>query len=431
MDFSTIPDNKVIYYGTGRVLNRLSRHFYDLFAYAEKVVDRSPRKNYLGGDSVPLVALGDMSPSAFAGRTVVMTIKNREEASRTLNEQYGVPYEKIIPIQDWIVYLLRQRLIIIRSHSVRIEVCSLCQLNCRDCYMRHGTDKIMGLGYMPVDKFNSILEENPYIDECELSNNGEVFLHPYLHDILRIAREHGVSVWMKNGVNMNTVNENVLEELVSGNVKEILVSIDGASDDTYPVYRRNGSFSKVISNIKKINELKKERNIEYPKLMWQFVMMKHNVHEIQKARELASELGMGIVYKRSWNPSEAEAVDRMLAQNSLTLDSRNSFPSQSTEDQSKLPVYEIHYCNDMIFTPQINWDGRILGCCSNIFKGWNGNVFRDGLIASVNADDYINAVIDLMDNNSPDEDNPCALCIKNDLRHNNGELFFKREIALY
>ena len=37
-------------------------------------------------------------------------------------------------------------------------------------------------------------------------------------------------------------------------------------------------------------------------------------------------------------------------------------------------------------TPQINWDGKVLGCCVNHRGDFGGNAFRDGLTASVNTE---------------------------------------------
>ena len=37
-------------------------------------------------------------------------------------------------------------------------------------------------------------------------------------------------------------------------------------------------------------------------------------------------------------------------------------------------------------SPQVNWDGKMLGCCVNYWGDFGGNVFRDGLLATINGD---------------------------------------------
>jgi MoaA/NifB/PqqE/SkfB family radical SAM enzyme len=60
-----------------------------------------------------------------------------------------------------------------------------------------------------------------------------------------------------NGVNLNAAKEDVLEGLVKCNFRRITCSIDGASSETYKVYRVGGNLDKVLENIKKINCYKK------------------------------------------------------------------------------------------------------------------------------------------------------------------------------
>jgi MoaA/NifB/PqqE/SkfB family radical SAM enzyme len=69
-------------------------------------------------------------------------------------------------------------------------------------------------------------------------------------------------------------------------------SIDGASNETYQLYRVKGNFDTVIENVRKINRFKQQQHSDYPQLTWQFVVFGHNEHEIPVARRLASDLGM-------------------------------------------------------------------------------------------------------------------------------------------
>jgi len=51
-----------------------------------------------------------------------------------------------------------------------------------------------------------------------------------------------------------------------------------------------------------------------------------------------------------------------------------------------------HYYNPVCYqlfnSPQINWDGRLLGCCINIDKDFGVNVFDVGFINAVNSENY-------------------------------------------
>jgi hypothetical protein len=56
---------------------------------------------------------------------------------------------------------------------------------------------------------------------------------------------------MSNGVNLNHARDEVLEGLVKIRVRAVNCSIDGASWETYGVYRVAGDFDLVIGNIQR------------------------------------------------------------------------------------------------------------------------------------------------------------------------------------
>lgn len=186
---------------------------------------------------------------------------------------------------------------------VRIDACTICQLKCHCCKNGQGKlkDSIVGHGFLSFENFKRFVEMNPFIEKIELANWGEVFLNPELGKIIAFAHENGVKLAAKTGTNFNNVSDEMLELLVKCEFDSLVISLDGASNETYSFYRRGGNFDTVIENIKKLNNLKTKFNSNYPKLYWQFVMMGHNEHELPKARKLAEELGMGFMPKLNWS----------------------------------------------------------------------------------------------------------------------------------
>ena len=57
---------------------------------------------------------------------------------------------------------------------------------------------------------------------------------------------------------MNNATDEMLEALVKYGFAHMRCSIDGASNESYSQYRIRGNFDRVISNIRKINEYKKQ-----------------------------------------------------------------------------------------------------------------------------------------------------------------------------
>jgi hypothetical protein len=60
--------------------------------------------------------------------------------------------------------------------------------------------------------------------------------------------------------------------------------------------------------------------------------------------------------------------------------------------------------------PQINWDGKNLGCCRNFWGDFGGNAFTDGLRACFNHEKMHYARAMLRGRKPPRDDVPCSTC---------------------
>jgi hypothetical protein len=67
-------------------------------------------------------------------------------------------------------------------------------------------------------------------------------------------------------------------------------------------------------------------------------------------------------------------------------------------------------CHQLWDDPQINWDGKVLGCCRNFWGDFGANAFVDGLSESVNSEQMRYAREMLMGRKPPREGIPCTTC---------------------
>jgi len=131
-------------------------------------------------------------------------------------------------------------------NMVRLEASTICQLNCKACYMRINNYGVVGKGYLKLEDFKRFVDNNKFIKNIELSNSGEIFLNPDLIEILKYAYSKNVLLTADNGVNFNNVSDEMIEALVKYKLYSLTFSIDGASQEVYEKYRINGNFNKVI-----------------------------------------------------------------------------------------------------------------------------------------------------------------------------------------
>lgn len=287
---------------------------------------------------------------------------------------------------------------------VRLEASSHCQLRCPACPTTDGSiDQVIGKGFLKADDFRAFLERNPSVQNVELSNYGEIFLNPQLLEILKIAHERNVALAALNGVNLNSVSDEVLEGLVKYRFREMTCSIDGASAETYRIYRVRGNFDRVIGNVAKINRWKEKYSSRHPLLRWQFVVFRHNEHELPKARAMATELGMHFLAKLSWTDTGAFA-DPEMVRRETGVTSRAEFEETFGRD------YAQSICHQLWDRPQVNFDGKMLGCCRNFWGDFGSNAFTEGLTASVNGEKMTYARRMLRGAAAARADIPCTTC---------------------
>ena len=290
---------------------------------------------------------------------------------------------------------------------VRLGATTVCQLKCPTCVTATGElYETMAKGYLRFENFKRFIDENTEVREIELSDFGEIFLNPQLPQIIEYAFENNVKLSATNGANLNTVRDSTLEALVKYEFAHMRCSIDGASQETYKQYRVRGNFDRVIKNIDTINAYKKQYKSEFPLMTWQFVVFGHNEHEIGKARQMAYDRGMEFETKLNWDETWSPVRDKNMVRIEMGIGAASRSEFKENNDSS----YMDYICHQLWDDPHFNFDGTIWGCCRNYWKGWDGNVFEDGIEGALSSEQMQYGRRMLTDGIEPRDDVPCTRC---------------------
>src|SRR5690349_12177568 len=91
----------------------------------------------------------------------------------------------------------------VRPRAIRLEASSFCQLRCPSCpTTARAIHPAVGSGFLRLDDFRRLIDENPSLATIELSNYGEIFLNPQLLQIFELAHERNIALTAGNGVNL-------------------------------------------------------------------------------------------------------------------------------------------------------------------------------------------------------------------------------------
>ena len=82
------------------------------------------------------------------------------------------------------------------------------------------------------------------------------------------------------------------EAYVMSGLDFMILSIDGATQDTYARYRRNGDLRVVFRNIEALVKARARMRKRTPVICWQYLAFTHNVHEVKAAVKICRDLGI-------------------------------------------------------------------------------------------------------------------------------------------
>ncbi|MFC1888101.1 radical SAM protein, partial [Candidatus Cloacimonadota bacterium] len=189
-----------------------------------------------------------------------------------------------------------------------IEPTNICNLRCPLCPSGNGTLKRVK-GYMDYELFCRIIDEaKDRAFMIVLWNQGESYLNKDFSRMIRYASDNKLFTLVSTNGNV----ELDPKEIIESELDSMIVSLDGATQETYNKYRVNGSLQKVLDNVSNIVAAKREAGKKFPLLRWQFLVMKHNEHEIEEIRRIADDMGVDNLELKSIQIYSKEDIDKFM-----------------------------------------------------------------------------------------------------------------------
>lgn len=161
--------------------------------------------------------------------------------------------------------------------QVILELSAGCNLACPAC-PSHVLDRKKGWVSEDVARrtIDEVADENPQT-EFYVAFMGEALLHKKFFDIIGYAEERRLGNIVLN-TNATLLESATRDRLVASSIKRIIVSIDGASADTYEKRRVNGVFDEVRDNTLALLALA-HRTSGAPEIWVQMIVDNGNAHE--------------------------------------------------------------------------------------------------------------------------------------------------------
>ncbi|MFV2072405.1 MAG: radical SAM/SPASM domain-containing protein [Thermoanaerobaculales bacterium] len=232
-----------------------------------------------------------------------------------------------------------------------IEIGNLCNLRCRYCPT--GNRAPIERGMMSLAEFELIFERvKPYARTFHLYNFGEPLLNKDLLPIISLSAGAGIATHIDSNLTVHDLSDSEAEAIVASGLNRLVASIDGASQETYELYRIGGSFERATANLSRLVKARARLSVTNPDLIWKFLVHAFNEHEMEDARRRAKQIGVQIIFDLMDVPLEqyesslhkkVKAGQKLDLQTAVGSDQARTPPAESrTPPGSDPPVTAAH-----------------------------------------------------------------------------------------
>ena len=240
--------------------------------------------------------------------------------------------------------------------SIAIEPTTSCNLRCPECPsgLRQFTRPI---GMLEPAFFKKTIDE-VYQELIYLTFyfQGEPYLNPTFLDMVRYASDKGI--YTSTSTNAHYLNKEQAKKTVESKLDRLIISIDGATQETYEQYRIGGTLQKVIEGTKNIIEAKQELKSNTPHIVFQFLVVKPNEHQLEDVKKLASDLGVDEVVFKTAQVYDFEKGNPLIPDNI-----KYSRYKKNADGTFSIKNKLLNQCWRMWSSCVVTWDGVVVPCC--------------------------------------------------------------------
>ena len=240
--------------------------------------------------------------------------------------------------------------------SISVEPTTSCNLRCPECPS----------GLRSFTRPTGMLDNQQYqgiVDQ--LANKllyllfyfqGEPYLHPQFTEMVKYANSKGI--YTATSTNAHFLNDEMAKKTVESGLDRLIISIDGTTQETYQSYRVGGKLEKVLEGTENIIKWKKKLKSKTPHVIFQFLVVKPNQHQIQEVQALAKSLGVNEVGLKTAQIYDYEHGSELMP----TIDKYSRY-RKTTDGSYEVKTGTTNSCWKMWHSCVITWDGQVVPCC--------------------------------------------------------------------
>lgn len=240
--------------------------------------------------------------------------------------------------------------------SIAIEPTTACNLRCPECPsgLRNFSRPT---GNLKSDFFRQLIDElHREVFYLTFYFQGEPYINPDFLEMVKYAKQKGI--YTATSTNAHFLSDENAKNTITSGLDRLIISIDGTTQETYEAYRKQGKLANVIQGAKNVVKWKKELKSKTPHIIFQFLVVKPNEHQIPEVYKLAKEIGVDEVKLKTAQIYDYEQGNPLIP----TIDKYARYALQS-DGTYRIKNQLLNHCWKLWHSCVVTWDGLVVPCC--------------------------------------------------------------------
>lgn len=240
--------------------------------------------------------------------------------------------------------------------TISIEPTTACNLRCPEC--PSGLRAFSRpTGNLKADFFRQMIDQlHQHLIYLIFYFQGEPYINPQFLDMVEHAHRRGIyTITSTNGHFLNKANA---RRTVEAGLDRLIISVDGTTQSTYESYRKAGNLEMVLEGARNVVAAKREAGSATPHIIFQFLVVRPNEHQIPEIYELAKEIGIDEVKLKT-----AQVYDYEHGNPLIPLQERYARYARQPDGTYRVKNRLLNHCWKLWHSCVITWDGTVVPCC--------------------------------------------------------------------
>ena len=241
--------------------------------------------------------------------------------------------------------------------SVSFEPTTSCNLRCPECPsgLRAFTRPT---GMLQKDFFKETIDDlHRELLYLIFYFQGEPYLNPSFLEMVKYASAK--KIYTATSTNAHYLTEEIAKKTIESGLDRLIISIDGTTQESYQQYRVGGNLEKVVEGARNIVKWKKELNSKTPFILFQFLVVRHNEHQIEEIKALAKDIGVDQVRFKTAQVYDYETDPNHL----IPINEKYSRYKRNADGSFIAKNKFANRCWKLWHANVITWDGLVVPCC--------------------------------------------------------------------